>query len=119
MIEHTGAAAQLRMLMSEHNYTPDQIAETAIQTLYPALSEGAANTYERLGRGAVLMDLRELAEGKLNTSYVPLHMLDQISAASDVFAGAVAAASAYEPERQFVCVIWLAELVTVFRLQRI
>ena len=113
------AVEQLQVVLSEHRYTPEQIAETSLHALYPTLSAGAANTYHQLGRGAVLMDLRELAEGKLNTTYVPEDMLRRLHAEADMFADALSAVAAYDPEREFVAIVWQPELMTIFKLAQV
>lgn len=110
------AAAQLQALLREHSFTPEQIAETALHALYPALSEGAANTYHRLGRGAVLMDLRNLEAGELNTTYVPQNMLLRLNEEAELFGEALSAVGAYDPEREFVSIVWLPTVITIFRL---
>jgi hypothetical protein len=116
---HQSAADQLRQLLHEHTYTPEQIAETSVHALYPKLSEGAANTFGRLGRGAVLMDLRDLEGGKLDTTYVPLDMLRRLSEESDVFDEGVRAASAYDPLGEFVVIVWQPTLIMVYKLEQV
>ena len=112
------AVERLQMLLNEYAYTPEQIAETAIHSLYPTLSEGAANTFQRLGRGAVLMDLRELAEGKLNTSYVPAVMIERLHSEAALFGDALVAIAAYDPEREYVAIVW-QRTITIHTLPRI
>ena len=110
------AVERLQMLLTEYAYTPEQLAETAVHSLYPTLSEGAANTFHRLGRGAVLMDLRELAEGKLNTSYVPEVMIERLHSEAALFGDALVAIAEYDPEREYVAIVWQATLILIFRL---
>lgn len=112
----SNAVAELQGLLRQQRLSPEQIAETALHALYPRLSEGAANTYHQLGRGAVLMDLRDLEEGKLNTNYLPAPMLLRLHEESDLFISAVDAVGAYDPEREFVTIVWLPTLITVYRL---
>ena len=117
--EHQIVVEQLQALLSEHEYAPERIAEAAIHALYAKLSAGAAHTYEQIGRGAILMDLRDLANGHLDTSYVPLDMLHQLNAESALFADAETAALDYDPESEFVIIIWQETLIMIYRLAQV
>ena len=110
---------RLRDLLREHPYAPEELAEIVIHTLYPKLSTGAANTYHRLGPGAVFMDLRELAQGLLNTSYVSQQQVARLNAESDLFGEAERAIAAYDPEREFVVIMWQQELILIYRLPQV
>ena len=111
--------AHIQDLLADHTYTPAQIADTAIHALYPQLSEGSSATYAQLGRGATLIDLRELAEGRLQTSYVPSNMLGQFPAASEIFDLAAATVAQYDPLREFVAIVWQPTLLLVYRLDQL
>ena len=117
--EHQTVAEQLQALLNDHEYTSEQIAEAAIHALYGKLSAGAAHTFEQVGRGAILMDLRDLANGYLDTSYVPLDMLHHLNEESALFADAETATLDYDPEREFVIIIWQEMLIMIYRLAQV
>ncbi len=120
MHEHQpNAGAQLRELLRQRHYAPEQIAEIVMHTLYPKLSAGAANTYRQLGRGAVFMDLRDLDRGELNTSYVTQEQVFRLNIESGLFDEAEQAVASYEPEREFVAILWQQELLLTYRLPQI
>jgi hypothetical protein len=118
MSERRAAALeQLRKALQSHPYTPEQIADTLIHALYSQLSSGARDTYHQLGRGAALVDLRNLEGGELDTTYMPQAMLLRLNAESGLFADAEEALNDYDPEREFVVIVWQATLILVYRLQ--
>ncbi|GAB4190014.1 MAG: hypothetical protein OHK0022_02540 [Roseiflexaceae bacterium] len=117
--EQSNAGEQLRELLHNTHYSPEQIAEIVMHTLYPKLSAGAANTYHQLGRGAVFMDLRDLAQGVLNTSYVSQEQVFRLNIESGLFDEAEQAIASYDPEREFVAILWQQELLLTYRLQQI
>ncbi|HEU4324244.1 MAG TPA: hypothetical protein VFS21_13920 [Roseiflexaceae bacterium] len=111
--------AQLRELLRNTQYSPEQIAEIVMHTLYPKLSMGAVNTYRQLGRGAVFMDLRDLDRGELNTSYVSQEQVFRLNIESGLFDEAEQAIASYDPEREFVAILWQHELLLTYRLPQI
>lgn len=117
--EHQTVVEELQALLNDHEYTSEQVGEAAIHALYGKLSAGAAHTYEQIGRGAILMDLRDLAHGHLDTSYVPIDMLHQLNAESALFADAETAALDYDPESEFVIIIWQETLIMIYRLAQV
>jgi hypothetical protein len=110
---------QLQAALQSHEYTPEQIAETLMHVLYPQLSAGASNTYRRLGRGAVVVDLRNLAGGALDTTYAPLAMVRRLNAEIGLLGDAEAAVESYDPDREFVVVVWQEALIMVYRLAQL
>lgn len=65
------------------------------------------------------MDLRELAQGLLNTSYVSQPQVARLNAESGLFDEAERAVAAYDPQREFVVIMWQQELILIYRLPQV
>jgi hypothetical protein len=110
------ALDQVRTLLRDGSFTPERIGDALVHGLYPRLSAGAQTTFEQLGRGVIFADLRDLAAGHLDTSYIPLALLLRADTTDTPMADALALAELYDPEREFVVVVVHPEQVLVYRL---
>jgi hypothetical protein len=82
------------------------------------LSYGAWNTYRRDGRGAVLVDLRQLADGEVTKHYITEDALRAMDVQDGPLAALEAAIDTYEPRRELLAVVQQTAAVGCYRVNR-
>jgi hypothetical protein len=109
---------QMRALLQDPDLTPDVIARVILGVLHKELSYGAWNTYRRDGRGAVLVDLRQLADGEVTKQYISEDALEEMDVQDTPLAGLEEAMETYEPRRELLVVVRQAAAVGCYRTDR-
>jgi hypothetical protein len=112
------ALVQMRALLQDPDLTPDMIARVILGILHKELNYGAWNTYRRDGPGAVLVDLRQLADGEVTKQYIAEDALGEMDVRDTPLAGLKEAMGTYEPRRELLVVVRQAAVVGCYRMNR-
>jgi hypothetical protein len=112
------ALPHLRRLL--HDPVVPQMALTRgiLRLWTPSLNAAAWASYEQHGRGVFLLDGRELAEGQVAPSYVPLGHLRHSEAQAEVISEAVVAAELYDPLSEVLVLVLLPKAAEFFWMAR-
>jgi hypothetical protein len=116
--ERQAAVARIRALLQGPDLTPDVVARVILGVLRRDLSYGAWNTYRRDGRGAVLVDLRRLADGEVTRQYISGAALRAMEVRNGPLAGLEEAMDTYEPRRELLVVVRQSAAVGCYRMDR-
>ena len=116
--ERQAALIQIRALLQDPDLTADVVARVILGVIRKELIYGAWNTYQRDGRGAVLVDLRHLVDGEVTKQYVTDDALRAVAGRDGPLAALEEAIDTYEPRRELLAIVRQSGAMGCYRINR-